>query len=96
LNRKHWRAAREEEEESVQGKYGTDCDKASLRIALSTIAGEHGSLAQWALVGLGDEHLLERLNLFQDDAGAAYNAGQRIIGNADRHLRFGCKAHIHT
>ena len=78
-------AARKQEEDPVDGKYDADGDKASLRIALSTIAGEHGSLAQWALVGLGDEHLLERLNLFQNDAGATHNAGERIIRNTNWH-----------
>ncbi|MEY3726323.1 MAG: hypothetical protein RI971_900 [Chloroflexota bacterium] len=92
----HRRTPRYEEEKPIDGEHDSYGDKARLRAAPSTIAREHGTLAEWALVRLGNQHLLERLNFVKDDAGAAHDAGKWVIGNTDRHLCFGREADIHA
>ncbi len=49
-------------------------------------AGHHGSLPERPRVGVRDEHPLHPVQLLEDDPGAPRDAGQRIVGDVDRHL----------
>ena len=68
---------------------GADGEAASRhRATQPTARGELGPYARRPGVGVGDEDAVHRrvAELLEDDAGPAGDAGQRVVGDVDRHL----------